>query len=489
LIALGFSLRHSDIAFRTTEPALSGFSPGLFMESKQARLTTGPVGRQLVFMTVPVLFGIFMMMLQGFVDAYFLGRVGDTELAALGFAFPVLMIVSSVAIGLGAGTSSVVARAIGAHDHRRARRLATDSLVLSFLITVVICAIGFKTIEPLFRLLGAPEHMIPLIAGYMKILYVGVPFVVVGMVGMSSMRATGDTRLPSMLMVIAAIINVILDPIFIFGLGPVPEMGLNGAAMAALISRAGIFLGMLYFLRVRLDMLSFHSAKFEDLRRSWADILHVGIPAAGTNAIIPIATGVITAMLARYGPDAVAGFAVASRIEALMLVMFYALSAIIGPFVGQNLSAGRDDRIFQALKLCSGFCLGAGVVIAVFLAAMSSILPALFSDNPGVTNVATLFLLIAPISYGTYGMVMVMNASFNGMGKPMPAVFISVARMAVIYIPLSFVLNQYFGMVGIFVAYAITNVLSGILAYNWARASVKEQCEKHAVPVTATDVV
>jgi len=459
------------------------------MESKQARLTTGPVGRQLVSMTVPVLFGIFTMMLQGFVDAYFLGRVGDTELAALGFAFPVLMIVSSVAIGLGAGTSSVVARAIGAHDHRRARRLATDSLVLSFLITVVICAIGFRTIGPLFRLLGAPEHMIPLIAGYMKILYVGVPFVVVGMVGMSSMRATGDTRLPSMLMVIAAIINVALDPIFIFGLGPVPEMGLNGAATATLISRAGIFIGMLYFLRVRLDMLSFHSAKFEDLRRSWADILHVGIPAAATNAIIPIAIGVITAMLARYGADAVAGFAVASRIEALMLVMFYALSAIIGPFVGQNLSAGRDDRIFQALKLCSGFCLGAGAVIAVFLAAMSSILPALFSDNPGVTNVATLFLLIAPISYGTYGMVMVMNASFNGMGKPMPAVVISVARMVVIYIPLSFVLNQYFGMVGIFVAYAITNVLSGILAYNWARASVKEQCEKHAVPVTATDVV
>ena len=138
------------------------------MESKQARLTTGPVGRQLVDMTVPVLFGIFTMMLQGLVDAYFVGRVGDRELAALGFAFPILMIVSSVAIGLGAGTSSVVARAIGAHDHRRARRLATDSLVLSFMITVAICFVGFLTIGPLFRLLGAPEYMIPLIAGYMR---------------------------------------------------------------------------------------------------------------------------------------------------------------------------------------------------------------------------------------------------------------------------------------------------------------------------------
>ena len=458
------------------------------MKSKQARLTTGPVGRQLVNMTVPVLFGIFMMMLQGLVDAYFIGRVGDRELAALGFAFPILMIVSSVAIGLGAGTSSVVARAIGAHDHRRARRLATDSLILSFLITVAICIVGFLTIGPLFRLLGAPEYMISLIAGYMRILYVGVPFVVVGMVGMSSMRATGDTRLPSMLMVLAAIINVILDPILIFGLGPAPEMGLNGAAMAALIARAGIFLGMLYLLRVRLDMLSFHRAKWVELRSSWADILHVGIPAAGTNVIIPIATAVITAMLARYGADAVAGFAVATRVEALMLVIFYALSAIIGPFVGQNISAGRDDRIHRALRLCTGFCVSAGVAIAVLLAAMSDILPALFSDNPGVTNVATLFLLIAPISYGAYGMVMVMNASFNGMGKPMPAVVISVARMAVIYVPLAFLLDRYLGMVGIFVAYAITNVLSGFLAYSWANASVKAQCEKHAVPVIVTDI-
>ena len=198
------------------------------MASPQARLTHGSVGRHLVDMAVPVLFGIFTMMGQAFADMWFIGRVGDRELAALSFAFPILMIVTSVAIGLGAGTSSVVARAIGAHNHRRARRLATDSLILSFGITAAVSALGFFTIEPLFTLLGAPADMIPLIAGYMTILYAGVPFVVVGMIGMigmSSMRATGDTRLPSMLMVIASVANVILDPILIFGVGPIPAMG------------------------------------------------------------------------------------------------------------------------------------------------------------------------------------------------------------------------------------------------------------------------
>ncbi|MCP5092077.1 MAG: MATE family efflux transporter, partial [Gammaproteobacteria bacterium] len=195
------------------------------MESQKAKLTTGPVGRHLVDMTLPMLLGITTLMGQSFIDAWFLGRVGDRALAAYSFGFPILMIVTSIAIGLGAGTSSVVARAIGAENHRRAKRLVTDSLILSFLITATVSAVGVLTIVPLFRLLGAPEDMIPMIRSFMIILYGGVPFVVVGMVGMSSMRATGDTRLPSKLMIAGALLNVVLDPIFIFGLGPVPAMG------------------------------------------------------------------------------------------------------------------------------------------------------------------------------------------------------------------------------------------------------------------------
>jgi Na+-driven multidrug efflux pump len=183
----------------------------------------------------------------------------------------------------------------------------------------------------------------------------------------------------------------------------------------------------------------------------------------------------------------VAGFGVASRVESLTLVMFYALSAIIGPFVGQNISAGRADRIFEALRLCTLFCLGMGFVMAALLAIGSGWIPTLFSDNPQVTDVSTLYLTIAPISYGTYGMVMVMNASFNGMGKPMPAVHISVSRMAVIYIPLAFIANRLFGITGIFAAYAVANIIMGIIAYAWARASVQEQCDAHAEPVIVSE--
>ena len=431
------------------------------------------MGRHLVDMTAPVLLGIMTMMGQALVDAWFLGRVGDRALAAQAFSYPIILIATSVAIGLGAGTSSVVARAIGKGDHRRAKRLATDSLLLSFLITAVVSAIGVLTIRPLFRLLGVPEDMIPLIRSFMIILYAGVPFIVVGMVGLASMRATGDTRLPSKLMIIGSVLNVALDPVFIFGLGPLPALGLNGAALAALVARSTILVGALVLLRGRLDMVSFKRPEPGELRRSWKDILHVGLPAAGTNAIVPLGTMLITAMIARYGPDAVAGFGVASRIESMMLVVYYAMSAIIGPFVGQNFSAGEEERILRALRLCTLFCLASGLTIAVVLAAASGFLPVLFSDDPDVTNVTRTFLLIAPVGYGTYGMVMVMNATFNGLGRPLPAVAISVGRMLVLYVPLAAVGMVFFAAPGMFVAYAVANIVAGFVAYAWAMRTVR----------------
>jgi MATE family, multidrug efflux pump len=446
------------------------------MQANRARLTEGPVGRHLVDMTAPVLLGIATMMGQALVDAWFLGRVGDRALAAQAFSYPIILIVTSVAIGLGAGTSSVVARAIGKDDHRRAKRLATDSLLLSFLITAALSTVGVLTIRPLFRVLGVPEDMIPLIRSFMIILYAGVPFIVVGMVGMASMRATGDTRLPSKLMILGSVLNVALDPVFIFGFGPIPGLGLNGAALAALLARSSILVGTLVLLRGRLDMVSFRLPDSPELRQSWKDILHVGLPAAGTNAIVPLGTMLITAMIARFGPDAVAGFGVASRIESMMLVVYYAMSAIIGPFVGQNFSAGEEDRILRALRLCTLFCLASGLGIALVLAVASNFLPGLFSDDPNVTNVTQTFLRIVPVGYGTYGMVMVMNATFNGLGRPLPAVVISVGRMLVLYVPLAALAMYFFAVPGMFVAYAVANIVAGFVAYAWAMKTVRMTC-------------
>ena len=442
------------------------------MEKRTPKLTEGSVGRHLVNMSLPMLFGITTMMAQAFIDTWFLGQVGDRALAAYSFGFPILMIVTSVAIGLGAGTSSVVARALGSDDHARARRLSTDSLILSLIIAIVCAVVGMLTIDPLFAMLGAPADMMPMIRPFMMILYSAVPFIMLGMVGTASMRATGDTLLAGKLMIAAAILNIALDPIFIFGFGPIPEMGLNGAAIAGLLSRGAFFVVGTWYLRYRLDLVTFGKPDPVELRQSWRDVLHVGLPAAGTNVIVPMGLALVTAMIADFGPKAVAGFGVASRIESLVLVPFYALSAIIGPFVGQNLSALREDRIQLSLRLSAIFCIASGLAIAAILALASGVLPRLFSDSPDVIEVTRLFLWIAPIGYGTYGIVMFVNAAFNGLGKPMPGVAVSVMRIVVLYIPLALIGKALFGIVGIFCAYALANLLSGGIAFMWARIVV-----------------
>jgi putative MATE family efflux protein len=293
------------------------------------------------------------------------------------------------------------------------------------------------------------------------------------------MRATGDTRLPSKLMIGGAILNVALDPIFIFGFGPIPELGLNGAAIAAFLARGLFFVAAIYYLGFRLDLVTYEKPDREVMRRSWRDILHVGLPAAGTNVIVPLGLTLITAMIADFGPRAVAGFGVASRVESLVLVLYYALSAIIGPFVGQNLAAGREERIRTSLRLCAVFSILSGLVIAALLALGSGFLPRLFSDNPAVTDVTRLFLLVAPISYGAYGIVMVVNAAFNGLGNPMPGVVISVTRILALYVPLAFLGKMLFGIVGIFAAYAVANIASGALGYVWAMRNTHRLAVAH----------
>lgn len=190
--------------------------------TNRAILTEEPVGKTLTKLTWPMVIGILGMVTFNLADTFFVGRLGTLELAALSFTFPVVMVVSSLALGLGIGTSSVVSRAIGEGDEAKVKRLTTDSIILSFLVVGVFVVVGRLTIEPVFRMLGATPDILPLVKQYMQIWYPGMIFVVVPMVGNSAIRATGDTKTPSAIMLIAVTVNFIFDPLFIFGIGPFP---------------------------------------------------------------------------------------------------------------------------------------------------------------------------------------------------------------------------------------------------------------------------
>ncbi|GAI71534.1 unnamed protein product, partial [marine sediment metagenome] len=258
---------------------------------KRARLTEGPVGKTLVRLTIPMIFGIVGIVAFNLVDTFFVGKLGTDELAALSFTFPVVLIINSLAHGLGIGASAVISRAIGEGDHHKVQRLTTDSLVLSVLLVAFFVVLGQLTINQIFRLLGATPEILPLIKQYMRIWYFGMIFVVVPMVGNNAIRATGDTKTPSIIMIVAVVFNFIFDPMLIFGIGPFPRLELAGAAIATVISRGITFLVALYVLYFRDKMLTFVKPKIRDIITSWKRILYIGLPNAGTRMVIPLAIG------------------------------------------------------------------------------------------------------------------------------------------------------------------------------------------------------
>ena len=433
----------------------------------QQRLIEGDVGQQLIKLTIPMIWGVLAVTAFNIVDTYFVGQLGTKPLAAMSFTFPIVMTLGSLAMGLGIGTSSVIARAIGEGDRDRVKRLTTDSLTLSLLVVAIFVLFGLVTIDPLFTALGAGADVLPFIRSYMQIWYFGMIFLVIPMVGNSAIRASGNTLTPGIIMIVAAGVNIILDPLFILGWGGFPRLEIQGAAIATIISRAITLIAALLVLHYKEKMLCFNLPKLKVILASWQKILQIGLPAAATSMITPISIGLITSAIAFYGAEAVAAFGIASRIESLSLIVIVALSASLGPFVGQNWGAKKYHRVHRALNLSYLFCLGWGIMMAAILAPSASWLASLFNSNPEVIQIATNYLWFVPISYAAAGMIFMASSTFNALGKPIPSMIMTVSRMVVLYIPLAYLGSKLFGINGIFAAACIANLVVGIGAYIW----------------------
>ena len=444
------------------------------MRKSTGRITGEPVIKTLILLTLPMTVGIVGMVAFNLVDTFFVGRLGADELAAMSFTFPVVLVISSLARGLSVGTSAVLSRAIGEGSRRQVRRLATDSLLLSFLVVVVFVIIGLVTIDPLFRFLGADERILSLIRRYMRIWYPGVAFVVIPMVGNGAIRATGDTKTPSLIMVVAIIVNLTFDPLLIFGIGPFPRLELEGAAIATIMARATTLIVSILILSKRDKMLTVAKVKIREVLASWKRVLYIGLPAAGTMIIIPLATGIITRMVSAYGPASVAGFGVASRIEGFALTVVAALGTVVIPFVGQNLGAGKIDRVRSGLRFCQIFSLAWGAMIFVLLVFIARPVVRIFNDNPQIVDSASRYLRYVSVSYGAFGMFQLITASFNAMNKPLQAAVVSLVRVFAFYLPLAVVGRRLFALGGIFAAAAAANVLSAGLAFLWLKATTRK---------------
>ena len=447
-------------------------------------MTQGPVGPLLFRLTVPVGWGVLSLLGYRLAEAWFVGRLGPDSLAAISFAFPVTMVVLSLSIGLGAGASSVIARALGACEEG-VPRLVADALLLTVVLGSVCAALGVVEAGWLARLLGAGADLAPLIAGYFRVWFPASVLILVASVGLSAARAAGDSTFQGLAMVASSLLNLGLAPLAILGGFGHHGLGLIGAPVASLLAWLPLLAATVWRLRY-LHLLSFDHLELAAFQCSARRILRVGLPAAATNTVIPIAAGIVTWLLAPYGHQVVAGFGLGSRVESVAMVPFFALSAVMNPFAGQNAGAGCPWRVREAMRVVAVFCAALGAVLALGLYAARFWVASRFTGDPLTLHAAVLYFTLVPLSYGPAGVIAIANAAFNGLNRPFSAVVVSVARTLLVNVPVAWVGGRLFGVTGIFLGICISNVVVGIGSGLWLYAACSASGQERPLPVLGT---
>jgi len=440
----------------------------------KAKLTSGPVSSAILSMMAPMVIGLIVIITNSLVDAYFVSQLGSAPLAAVSYAFPVSFIVGAIAMGLGTGTASLASRLFGAGNQEKVRQIATHSMLLGLIAGLCVVIFGLLTLEEVFSLLGADEQTMPFVKDYMEIYYWGGIFLVIPMIGNAVLRAGGDAKTPSVLMASTAVINAVLDPILIFGWFGFPALGIKGAALAGVLANVVFLIASLSILIFRENLIQFRKNTVAAILHSWNQILHVGLPAIASNLIAPMSTALVTSLISSFGQSAVAAFGLASRLEAFIIIIFMALGGAIAPFVGQNFGAQKFDRLKQGFVFCVAFSfIYALFCIGFFILSVDTLL-GFFTTDPEVIKTAKIQLLYCPWGYGFLGLAVIANGSFNAVGKPMPAMTISIGRTLLVYVPLAYWLASSMGIRGVFIAQVLANLLAGIVGFIWYQNVFKQ---------------
>jgi len=437
-------------------------------------ITTKEIGPQMVRLTLPMLYALVAIMGLGIVDSYFISFLGTDELAAIGFIAPITQIVSNFGLGLGMAVSSITSKLIGANNMSQAANVITNSFYLTASLAIVTIIILAWQTESVFSLIGADQATMPAILNYMHIWIFAIPAIMFSMVCSSTFRSIGDTKTSATIAISMTLSNIILDPILIFGLGPFPELGMAGASLATLIA---VFLSLIiaiYHLYFKEKLLLLTLPKWHDFKLSISELLEIAIPAVLANSIVPITAVVLTFIVAFLGTDAVAGYGVGARIEAVMLIMVYALSSTLPTFIGQNLGAQRKDRVRQAIRLSFRFSLVFQFLLYIIVALLAKPIAEQFSEQASVQETIVLYLWIVPIAFGVSGIVTLINVSMNVLGKPRIALYINIIRLIVFYLPFAYLGLYFYGLKGFYVGITISHCLAYFIATIYLNRVLKE---------------
>ncbi|MCH9780881.1 MAG: MATE family efflux transporter [Alphaproteobacteria bacterium] len=460
-----------------------------------AELTVGSMRGHLKRMAIPTWIGILAILAFNTVDTWFISLLGGTELAGLAFTYPVIFVSVGLTFGCSIAATALVSQAIGrstiqrrsslvakegrdsegeesAADQATAynplddrKGLATTALILVLLFFGSMGAVGFFTIEPLFSALRAPDAIQPVITAYLSVWYpIALPLTALAIFCDSLLRAYGDAKTPGILMTVGTLINLGLDPVLIFGIeGFVPALGVAGAAWATGISYIVLTCYYLYLFAVRMRL--FRWLAWREFLQCARELIRVARASMTEQALEPATDFFIFYIIAPYGPEVIAAMGIAYRFFGLAVSPALALTTVVNPITGQNFGAKRIDRIellwHRLLQTAALLSITMGLLFTVFGGAIVSV----FTDNIITYAMAAFFLRLVMWTVGGYAIMASLTGILYGLDRSKAVLFIKTLQVLSFYVLPIYVAVSLLGGVGVVYAWAVGDLLTGLLAY------------------------
>lgn len=424
-----------------------------------------PVFPLILSMALPMVISMMVNSLYNIVDSFFVAQISEDAMTALSLVYPVQNFINAVGIGFGVGMNAVIALHLGAGNREKANLAATQGLALGVVHTVILTAGSILFMPVFLRFFTDKEAVVDLGIRYSVVVFLFTFFVVTGVAFEKIFQAVGRMKVSMISLMCGCILNIILDPILIFGLGPFPEMGIEGAALATGLGQACsliIYLAVYFIspIHVRIGR-KYLSPDKEMIVRLYS----VGIPATLNLALPSVLISALNAILASF-----------SQVYILVLGIYYKLQTFLylpangfvqgmRPLVGFNFGAGeykRVRKIYDIVLCMSGAIMAAGTIICL---ALPGQLMGLFTDNPETIRTGETALRIISAGFLVSAVSVTSSGALEGMGKGTPSLIISLSRYIVVIIPAAFILSRIFGAVGVWNAFWIAELITAAVAY------------------------
>lgn len=426
-------------------------------------LANQSLARALFSMTWPMLFGTVALMSFQLVDSIFISMLGMQPLAALGFTLPLQQLLIGVQIGIGIASTALISRALGADNPERAKHLGGIVVLTGCCVSLLLCALIWLLRLPLLSVLGASAELLPYTESYW------LPWLTSAWLGAflyfanSISRANGDTKLPGLMMVVTSVLNMLLDPLFIFTF----DLGLAGAAYATIVAcLSGATI--MYWRILKRHWLAFSPSKLA-IGPALREIFQTSAPAMLSQLMPGTASLLATRLVAVFGGSAIAAWTLGSRLELFSIVIVLALTMALPPMVGRLLGSKQLDRAHSLVLIAVRFVIGLQIAIALFWMASRWWIAAELAPDHATEIYLMSYMLWVPISYAALGVCMLMVSVCNALGMPMRAVCISTLRLFICYLPALWLGASLADMSGLYIGVLIGNTAAGLLAWQLYR--------------------